>query len=96
MIKTEYIVAAVVAVMWLKGRKKEASDTQLQDTLASQKGSDWIGSGGLYAMWERLQGTDLVAKNYPNIAPGAQADPGKIGLLSTNILPGWDGSIGAA
>lgn len=93
--KTLYIAAGAVAVFLLfqKGQKKAASDNQLQDTLSSQRGSDWIGAGGLFAMWDRLSGADLVAPGYPNLTNSAQADPGKIGILSAGLLPGWDGTI---
>ncbi|MFZ3221286.1 MAG: hypothetical protein WA174_14710 [Rhodoferax sp.] len=93
MIKIEYIIGAGLVLMWLKGRKKEVSSNQVQDTIASQQGSDWIGSGGMYAMWDRLNGTDLGAKGYPNLAAGPVADPGKVGQLNAGIKTQWDGTI---
>lgn len=94
--KWQYVAAGVALVMlWGRGQQKKATNTQLVDTIASQQGSDWIGSGGLYAMWDRLSGSDLVAKNYPNIdASTAQADPGKVGMIKTGLVPGWNGSLG--
>ena len=91
-----YIAAGAVAVflLWNKGQKAKKTDNQLQDTLASQQGSDWIGAGGLFAMWDRLSGADLVAPGYPNIAPGPVADPGKVGQLQTGMVPGWNGTLG--
>lgn len=90
-----YIAAGAVAVflLWHKGQKKQTSSTQLQDTLASQQGSDWIGVGGLFDMWDRLSGSDLVAPGYSNITGQPTADPGKIGTIQTGITPGWNGSL---
>lgn len=94
MIKTEYIIGAALVLLWMKGTKKAKSDNQLQDTMSSQQGSDWIGSGGLYAMWDRLSGSDLVAKGYPNIDPTtAVADPGRVGQLQTGLTVSWNGSL---
>jgi hypothetical protein len=95
--KTAYIAgAAIVAFILLqRGKKKDQAANQLQDTMASQKGSDWIGAGGLFAMWDRLAGKDLVAPGYPNMDPSsAVADPGKIGIIQTGLTPGWNGSLG--
>lgn len=94
--KHVYIAVGAVAAfyLWNKGHQVKKGDTQLQDTLASQRGSDWIGSGGLYAMWDRLSGSDLVAPGYPNISGDATADPGKVGALQAGVMPGWNGSLG--
>lgn len=90
-----YVAAGVVAVLlWTRGQKKADSFNQLQDTLASQKGSDWIGSGGLYALWDRLSGTDLAAPGYSNLNGSAQADPGKVGQIDAGLTAGWDGTLG--
>ena len=95
MIKIEYIVGAVLVLLWARGTQAKKSTTQMEDTVASQQGSDWIGAGGMLAMWDRLSGADLVVKNYRNIDPNsAQADPGKIGALQTGLAPSWNGSIG--
>ena len=96
MIKLEYIIGAGLVLLWMRGNKKQAASTQLQDTMSSQQGSDWIGVGGLYDMWDRLSGSDLVVKGYPNLTNSAVADPGKIGTIQTGILPAWDGSIATA
>jgi hypothetical protein len=91
--KTAYIVAGLVTLLWVKGRKTKDAKNQIAETASSQRGSDWIGAGGLYAMWDRLSGADLHAPGYSNIAAGPVADPGKMGALSAGILPGWDGGI---
>ena len=89
-----YLIAGAVGVLfWAKGHSAQKSSTQVQDTVSSQKGSDWIGAGGLYSMWDRLSGADLTAPGYANLQPGAQADPGKVGQLSTGLVAGWDGSM---
>jgi hypothetical protein len=94
--KLEYFIGAGLVLLWLKGSRKKATDVQMADTIASQKGSDWIGVGGLYDAWDRLSGADLKLESYPNLHVGAQADPGKIGTLQSGILAGWDGSMIAA
>lgn len=95
--KNAYLAAGAVAVflLWQRGHKNKQADTQLQDTLASQRGSDWIGAGGLFAMWDRLSGADLVAKDYSNIGGQAVADPGRIGTLqAATPMAAWNGNLG--
>lgn len=88
-----YIAAGAVAVflLWSKGQKAKKGDTQLQDTLASQQGSDWIGAGGLFAMWDRLNGDDLKLQAYPNASGQVSADFAKVDLAG--MVPGWNGSL---
>lgn len=78
--------AALVLLQWYKGQQITAAAKQVEDSVP-RAGSDWIGT-----MWDRLSGTDLVAPGYPNLAAGAVADPGKVGILDAKIAIGWDGS----
>lgn len=93
--KTLYIAAGAVAVflMWRKGQQAKTSDLQLQDTIASQQGSDWIGSGGLFAMWDRLSGSDLKLDAYPNASGEVSADFSKVARRNASLMPGWNGSL---
>lgn len=86
--KLEYILGAGLVLLWLRGNKKIAASTQVKDSIPTE-GTDWIGTA-----WDRLNGAqDLTAKGYPNLAAGAQADPGKVGQLSAGLSTGWDGTL---
>ena len=93
MIKLEYIIGAGVVLLWLKGRKKQQSETQQAETASSQRGSDWIGVGGLYDMWDRLSGSDLLLKDYPNASGSVSADFSKVTRRDMGLAPAWDGSL---
>lgn len=84
---TAYIVAGVLAVLWWKGKSKVAQSTQVQDSIPVD-GTNFQGD-----LWARLNGADLTAAGYPNITPGPNASPSKVGY--NGIAAGWDGTIGA-
>lgn len=90
-----YVAAGAVAVflLWKRGQAKQKTSTQLQDTMASQKGSDWIGIGGMYDMWDRLSGADLKLRDYPNASGGVSADFSKVDRRTQAIMPAWDGTL---
>jgi hypothetical protein len=89
MIKIEYIVGAGLVLLWLKGRNKQATNTQIKDTIPFG-GNDvaWFEN-----MQTRLDGFGLTAAGYANLAPGAQADPGHIGVKDAKFAPAWDGGL---
>ena len=84
----QYIIGAGLVIWWMRAHKAKQTDNQHMDTIASQQGSDWIGTA-----WDRLSGADLIAKGYPNLSNGPTADPGKVGALNAGIMLGWDGTL---
>lgn len=93
MIKLEYIAGALLLIVWARGTKSESEKNQIADTVASQRGSDWIGAGGLYAMWDRLSSADLVLADYPNASGDVLPNYSKVNRREINLQPTWNGGI---
>lgn len=89
--KTTYLIAGAVGVLLLiRAKRREEKSTQLADSVP-RSGSDFITDA-----WTQLNGGGMTAPGYPNIAPGANADPGKVGALSVLGAAMWDGSMTTA
>lgn len=89
--KFEYIIAAALAWFYLARGKKVGAADQLKDTIMATQGGNDVRDDE--TMWSRLMGGGITAPGYPNIAPGAQADPGGAGRIAANLAPKWDGSL---
>ena len=89
--KTQTIfIGAFALFLFLRGKKKEAKRNQVEDSVP-RSGTDFTTD-----LWTQLNGGGLTAAGYPNIAPGAQADPGRIGQLQLGLMPSWNGTLPTA
>lgn len=81
--------AAVLALLWTRGRKQQAAVKTLDEGYNFADATDWQGG----SMWERLAGTDLKLSHAPNLGNTAQADPGRVGLAGSGLVAGWNGNL---
>ena len=89
--KIEYIIAGLLAFFYLTRGQKVAACNQLEATIAATAGGNDVRPDE--SMWSRLMGGGITAPGYPNLAPGAQADPGGAGRIAANLSTKWDGSL---
>ena len=81
-------IGAALVVLWLRGRKAEASKNAIAEGTPTD-GTNWTGN----SLFDRLAGTDLVSVTHPNAVGSTSADIGKVGTAEIGLRPGWNGSM---
>jgi len=81
-------MGAAVLLLWLRGRKAEASKSAINEGTPTD-GTNWTGN----SLFDRLAGTDLVSVTHPNAVGSTSADIGKVGTAELGLTPSWNGSM---
>lgn len=79
---------AVAAILWKRGKDQAAAKNNISEAKITD-GTNWQGGD----LWQRLNGSDLLAPVSRNLDNSVAADPGKVGQAAIGINPSWNGSL---
>lgn len=86
-----YLAAAVAGLLVFRHFTEKAHSGVTRTEEA--QGAHETGSDFMPELWSVINGGGQGSFNFPNLLPGANADPGGNAAANLGLMPKWDGSI---